>query len=62
MRGCHKITLNNHSAGNSEEGFSKYIFSKLVSNSKKGNKKLIVKCSGKLLKEIENHQRIHRKY
>jgi hypothetical protein len=37
-------------------------FSKLVSNFKEGNKKLmIVLASEKLLKDLENHQRISRK-
>ncbi len=36
---------------------------KLVSNFKEANKKLImVKGSEKLKKDLENHQRIHRKY
>jgi hypothetical protein len=36
--------------------------SKLASNFKEANKKLIiVKGSEKLLKDLENHQRIHRK-
>jgi hypothetical protein len=38
-------------------------FSKLVSNLKEANKKLIIVwVSEKLLKDIENHLRIHRKY
>jgi hypothetical protein len=38
-------------------------FSKLASNFKGANKKLlIVWGSKKLLKGLENHQRIHRKY
>jgi hypothetical protein len=36
---------------------------KFVSNFKEANKKFInVKRSEKLLKDLENHQRIHRKY
>jgi hypothetical protein len=47
---------------NSEEGFSKH-FQKFVSNFKESNKKLtIARGSEKLLKDLENHQRIHRKY
>jgi hypothetical protein len=37
--------------------------SKLVSNFKEANKKfIIVQGSEKLLKDLGNHQRIHRKY
>jgi hypothetical protein len=54
--------LTNHREGNSEEGFRKH-FSNLVSDFKEANKKfIIVQGSEKRLEDLENHQRIHRKY
>jgi hypothetical protein len=59
MRGRHQRTSTNHSEENSEEFFRKHFIN--PSAIKEANKKLIID-SEKLLKDLKNPQRIHRKY